>query len=542
MYNDLYSTKLGQLHYSSYSNASKKLAFFLDSCISIYSFKNGLLKKETIKVSSKDYNKKEYSIGEPEAPVFPILRLPKDDTHFTLGCFSDVYLPSLGGGFQLLVAATSNSNVIVFRSPDISSTSINYTWELVLNVSDILNQTLHDYEFNKPIKENKTEFIDRNIHPRAYNHDTEIVSNLEFKKRSEWLASRALGWSNVMKCYSSNEEKIEDLEGNEKMIFLTVGTKRGLVLYRCLLPDLNSIFSESNFTFFKLIETHDWVVGLSWKPTFSIDQLDEEGAENISGIVALALGDGSVILQTINNNGEAELLETIVQKDSNPASILEWGPINESGESYLIICKGFGFYLYDFENKMLSNFIIAHRDKITGASFSDHSHFLTSSLDNNIIEFHIEPKFWSGDKITPSSVNYIKREENNSLGVLSVFSSPNRLITCYLEELVKGSKMFESKLDVSSFTIAYKIPAYSFQSFKSSFLQKFKSEESRNIWDYFIYINIYTNEEIIEFIKELIENEPDSKVLHYKFIIKLYYILKVLSNLNLRLFLLFLFY
>lgn len=199
-----------------------------------------------------------------------------------------------------------------------------------------------------------------------------------------------------------------------------------------------------------------------------------------------------------------------------------------------------GFYLYNFEKKQLSCLFLKHRATITCVSFSDYYHFSTSSLDNNIIDFKIQPNFWNSlltqESLQPTSVNYLPKDDDKGLGIYSLVTSPNKLITVYLENLPPGITMYHSKSVTSRLNLAYKDPPFNFQSFKQAFLNKFEREKSKDLWDYFIYINVYPGESILEFINEICPDDNDkgfnsnALVTRCRFVIKLFYILKKKSK------------
>ncbi|KAN0034133.1 hypothetical protein ACTFIV_000619 [Dictyostelium citrinum] len=548
---------------SSYSKSSNKLAVVQKNAIFIINFKNGLLKKESVKMMPKDEYYNDYKLGEPQATVFPIIRKhtvnQSDEVDFLKGSLSECFFPSLGGGFQLLATSTSNGHVFLFKSPYISSTSSNYFWEKVSSLSDLTYQILIDPKINEKIQENDSVWIDRNINSKPLIRQFESVSNLEYKKRTEWMDIQCMDWSPIISNgnientgkrsnkndNNNNNNNNSNAKTNDSTIaLLSLGTKRGVIFFKCIIPTSSDTFTSDNISFLCFDEYDDWVTAIKWKPSlFSQPKIITNNNKNSGqnqNIIAISLGDGSVNLSKVDNEGNVTLLYNIIEKDYNVATLLEWSPPNENGETYLFICKGMGFYLYNFEKKQLSSLFLKHRATITCISFSDYYHFSTSSLDNNIIDFKIQPNFWNSsitqESLQPTSVNYLPKDDDKGLGVYSLVTSPNKLITIYLENLPPGITMYHSKSVTSRLNLAYRDPPYNFQSFKQAFLNKFEREKSKDLWDYFIYINVYPGESILEFINEICPDDNDkgfnsnALVTRCRLIIKLFYILKKKSR------------
>ncbi|EAL72639.1 hypothetical protein DDB_G0270578 [Dictyostelium discoideum AX4] len=517
---------------SSYSKSSNKLAIVQKNAIFILNFKNGLLKKESVKMIPKEEYYNDYKLGEPQATVFPIIRkhaTSQAEVDFLKGSLSECFFPSLGGGFQLLATSTSNGHVFLFKSPYISSTSSNYFWEKVSSLSDLTYQILIDPKINEKIDENDSVWIDRNINPKPLVRQSESVSNLEYKKRTEWMDIQSMDWSPIMSDgnIENTGKKSNSTNTNGSIItLLSLGTKRGIIFFKCTIPTSSSdAFTSDNISFLCFDEYDDWVTAIKWKPSSSttINNNNKNSNNNNNkqnsitsqnqNIIAISLGDGSVNLSKVDSDGNVTLLYNIIEKDYNVATLLEWSPPNENGETYLFICKGMGFYLYNFEKKQLSCLFLKHRATITCVSFSDYYHFSTSSLDNNIIDFKIQPNFWNSlltqESLQPTSVNYLPKDDDKGLGIYSLVTSPNKLITVYLENLPPGITMYHSKSVTSRLNLAYKDPPFNFQSFKQAFLNKFEREKSKDLWDYFIYINVYPGESILEFINEICPDDND---------------------------------
>ncbi|KAM9960699.1 hypothetical protein ACTFIW_009848 [Dictyostelium discoideum] len=540
---------------SSYSKSSNKLAIVQKNAIFILNFKNGLLKKESVKMIPKEEYYNDYKLGEPQATVFPIIRkhaTSQAEVDFLKGSLSECFFPSLGGGFQLLATSTSNGHVFLFKSPYISSTSSNYFWEKVSSLSDLTYQILIDPKINEKIDENDSVWIDRNINPKPLVRQSESVSNLEYKKRTEWMDIQSMDWSPIMSDgnIENTGKKSNSTNTNGSIItLLSLGTKRGIIFFKCTIPTSSSdTFTSDNISFLCFDEYDDWVTAIKWKPSSSTTINNNNNNNNNNkqvtsqnqNIIAISLGDGSVNLSKVDSDGNVTLLYNIIEKDYNVATLLEWSPPNENGETYLFICKGMGFYLYNFEKKQLSCLFLKHRATITCVSFSDYYHFSTSSLDNNIIDFKIKPNFWNSlltqESLQPTSVNYLPKDDDKGLGIYSLVTSPNKLITVYLENLPPGITMYHSKSVTSRLNLAYKDPPFNFQSFKQAFLNKFEKEKSKDLWDYFIYINVYPGESILEFINEICPDDNDkgfnsnALVTRCRFVIKLFYILKKKSK------------
>ncbi|KAN0043186.1 hypothetical protein ACTA71_010826 [Dictyostelium dimigraforme] len=537
---------------SSYSKSSNKLAVVQKNAIFIINFKNGLLKKESVKMIPKDEYYTDYKLGEPQATVFPIIRKyqtsQSDEVNFLKGCLSECFFPSLGGGFQLLATSTSNGHVFLFKSPYISSSSSNYFWEKVTSLSDLTFQILIDPTINEKIKENDSVWVDRNVNPKPLVRQYESVSNLEFKKRTEWMDTQCMDWSPIMgQKDGENTGKTKTDDDNPMIILLSLGTKRGIIFFKCVVPTSSDTFTNDNISFLCFDEYDDWVTAIKWKPSLPSQKITSNNNNNKlstsnqkQNIIAISLGDGSVNLSKVDIDGNVKFLYNIIEKDYNVATLLEWSPPNENGETYLFISKGMGFYLYNFEKKQLSCLFLKHRATITCISFSDYYHFSTSSLDNNIIDFKIQPNFWNSplnqESLQPTCVNYLPKEDDKGLGIYSLVTSPNKLITVYLENLPPGITMYHSKSVTSRLNLAYRDPPFNFQSFKQSFLNKFEREKSKDLWDYFIYINVYPGESILEFINEICPEDNDkgfnsnALVTRCRFIIKLFFILKKKSK------------
>lgn len=261
---------------SSYSKSSNKLAIVQKNAIFILNFKNGLLKKESVKMIPKEEYYNDYKLGEPQATVFPIIRkhaTSQAEVDFLKGSLSECFFPSLGGGFQLLATSTSNGHVFLFKSPYISSTSSNYFWEKVSSLSDLTYQILIDPKINEKIDENDSVWIDRNINPKPLVRQSESVSNLEYKKRTEWMDIQSMDWSPIMSDgnIENTGKKSNSTNTNGSIItLLSLGTKRGIIFFKCTIPTSSSdAFTSDNISFLCFDEYDDWVTAIKWKPSSS---------------------------------------------------------------------------------------------------------------------------------------------------------------------------------------------------------------------------------------------------------------------------------
>eukprot|EP01132_Coremiostelium_polycephalum_P002467 gene2467-3050_t len=486
----------------------RRIAIVLTQSILIFNTKNGKLKRQEIKIPTKDL--KDYQFGEPIGTVFPIIRNQSKEPIFKSVALSPTFFRTGSDHFQLLAVLTNNFHVLIYKPPSYVNNDflVVSDWEKVCSISDILFDKIRDKNYNTPIDLIDDKWSSTIVNPVSNKPHPQLnsISNIEYRKLNDWMDTLTISWSPIL-----SPPKDGDGSGNN-FVFLVIGGKSNVSFFKLDVPtqDQDYIKEDSiNFEFIKSESSfnEDWTTSLKWKPIPY--QTDDKYAEQIvykqkplsSAILATGSSDGSVKLYTIFNDSSHRLLDSIIKPDSNPVLFLEWSPLNEKNESYLFIGKGIGYYIYYPEIKQLSGFIVNHKSLITSASLprtsSKHIDLYTASLDSNIVISKIDYDFWKS--LDPSthitkSIKSISTEKG--LGLYVIASTPNQLYQFYGENISGGFSMFESKHSTSRIGLSpskdiNNIDEFNINTFIANFLIDFGAnrDNQERIWDYYMFIS-----------------------------------------------------